>query len=123
MYYSITSGPHILAGKLKGLVVTGSKRIESLPGVPTVLEAGLPGAEVYGWGGFLVPAGTPANVVTQLNKAIHQVLQRTDIRSMLESEGAEVISGSPNEFQAYMASERGRFQRIVKRAGIETTVE
>jgi tripartite-type tricarboxylate transporter receptor subunit TctC len=93
MDFAITSGPHIRAGKLKGLVVTGSKRIASLPNVPTVSEVGLPGAEVYGWGGFVVPAGTPSSVVARLNSAIHSVLQRDDVRSMLENEGAEVVTG------------------------------
>lgn len=119
MDFPITSASHIHAGKLKPLVATGSKRSMSLPDVPTVTEVGLPGAEVYGWGGFLVPAGTPAEVVSRLNDAIHSVLRRADIRGMIENEGSEVMAGSPSEFKSFMVAERVRFERIIKRAKIE----
>jgi tripartite-type tricarboxylate transporter receptor subunit TctC len=119
MDFPITSASHVNAGKLKALIATGNRRSVSLPDVPTVSEAGLPGAEVHGWGGFLVPAGTPTEVVMRLNVAIHSVLQRAEIRSMLENEGSEVMVGSPGEFQSFIAAEQRRFERIIKRTGIE----
>jgi tripartite-type tricarboxylate transporter receptor subunit TctC len=121
--FAITTASHVNAGKMRALVVTGSKRVASLPEVPTVLEAGLPGTEIYGWAGFIVPSGTPAPIVQRLHKEILIVLARSDIRAMFDSEGSEVVGSSPDEFRAYIAAEQAKFARIVKGSGIEAEKE
>jgi tripartite-type tricarboxylate transporter receptor subunit TctC len=121
--FPITTVPHVRAGKLRALVVTGSKRVASLPGVPTVAEVGLPGAEIYGWAGFLVPAGTPPPIVLRLQKEILAVLKKPDIKAMFENEGAEVVGSTAEEFRAFILSEHARFTGVIKRSGIVAETE
>jgi tripartite-type tricarboxylate transporter receptor subunit TctC len=121
--FPITTVPYVRAGKLRALVVTGSKRVVSLPGVPTVAEVGLPAAEIYGWAGFLVPAGTPSPIVLRLQKEILAVLRKPDIKAMFENEGAEVVGSTPEDFRAFIASEQAKFTRVIKRSGIEAETE
>jgi tripartite-type tricarboxylate transporter receptor subunit TctC len=121
--FPITTVSHVRAGKLRPLVVTGRKRVVSLPEVPTVAEVGFPAAEIYGWGGFLVPSGTPSAVVTRLHKVILAVLANSDVRAIFDNEGAEVVGNSPEEFSAFIAAEQAKFARIIKRSGIEAEKE
>lgn len=119
--FSINSGPHVRSNKLQALLVSGRNRITSLPDVPTILESGFPGAEIYGWGGALVPAGTPKEIVMRLHKALVGVIAKPEVKALFDQEGSEVVANSPEEFRAYIVTERDRFARIVKAAGI--TVE
>jgi tripartite-type tricarboxylate transporter receptor subunit TctC len=121
--FPITTVSHTRAGKLRALVVTGGKRVASLPEVPTVAEVGLPGAEIYGWGGFLVPSGTPPEAVARLRKEILAVLRKPDIKEAMDSEGAEVVGSTPEEFRALIVAEQAKFAGIIKRSGFEAETE
>jgi tripartite-type tricarboxylate transporter receptor subunit TctC len=121
--FPITTVSHVRAGKLRPLVVTGRRRVVSLPGVPTVAEAGFPAAEIYGWGGFLVPSGTPTPIVTRLHKEILAVMAKSEVRTIFDNEGAEIIVSTPDEFRAYIAAEQTRFAGVIKRGGIEAEKE
>src|SRR5438128_7497062 len=72
---------HVKAGKLKALAVTGAKRAQTLPGVPTVAESGLPGYQAVGWFGLLAPAATPRSIVTQLSADVNRVLAQAEVRA------------------------------------------
>jgi len=111
-------GAQIKAGKVKPLAVTSAKRAGSLPDVPTLQEAGLAGFEINSWFGLVVPAGTPAPVVSRLNAETRKVLARDDVRSTLGAQGLDVRASSPEEFAAYIKSEIARFSRIAKAANI-----
>jgi tripartite-type tricarboxylate transporter receptor subunit TctC len=121
--FPITTVSHVRAGKLRALVVTGSKRVTSLPEVPTVAEVGVPAAEIYGWAGFLVPTGTPSPIVARLHKEILAVLKKPEIKAMFENEGAEVVGNTPEEFRAFIATEQTKFAGVIKRSGIEAEAE
>ncbi len=108
-------GAQIKAGKVKPLAVTSAKRAGSLPDVPTLQEAGF---EINSWFGLVVPAGTPAPVVSRLNAETRKVLARDDVRSTLGAQGLDVRASSPEEFAAYIKSEIARFSRIAKAANI-----
>jgi tripartite-type tricarboxylate transporter receptor subunit TctC len=110
--------PHIKAGKLRALGVTGSKRSSALPEVPTIAEAGVAGYESLSWSGFAVPAGTPRDVVLRLNKEINGILAREDMRAKLAEQGADAVGGPPEAFDTHIKAEREKWGRVVRTAGI-----
>jgi tripartite-type tricarboxylate transporter receptor subunit TctC len=111
--------PHIRSGKLKALGVGGAKRNPALPDVPTIAEAGVPGYEANNWWGILVPAGTPAAIVTRLRQEIAAILESPETRKRFEVEGAETARMGAEEFSAHIASETTKWTRVVKDAGIK----
>jgi len=109
--------PGIKSGRVRPLAVTSAKRIESLPDVPTVQDAGFPDLAAGSWQGIFVPAGTPHEVVDRLFTVINQVMKDPDVVSRLKNGGAEAVtSESPAAFQKYVAAETERWARIAKDA-------
>ena len=104
-------------GKLKILAITSAKRSSHLPDVPTLAEQGYKGYEAVTWFGILAPAGTPAPIVAQLNKAINQALQQADVIDKLKSEGGDVLGGTSEQFSALLRTEVPRWAKIVKDSG------
>jgi len=120
MLVSVSAAPHVQAGKLKGIAVTGPARLAILPKVPTVAETpGFKGFEVVTWSGLFAPARTPAPVVEQLNRTLNEVLAMPEIRSRMEAQGALPGSGSAKDFAGFVAREQQRYERAVKDAGIK----
>ncbi len=117
---SVASGmPHIRGGKVRGLVVTSTKRSPALPDVPTVGEAGFPGFEAVGWLGIMVPNGTPPAVIARLNAEFGKVMQSPDVQKALIAQGVEAKTGStPEEFGSMIRSETAKWHKIVRDAGI-----
>ena len=109
----------VKAGKLRVLAATGAKRASSLPEVPTIAEAGLPGYQAATWFGILAPAGTPREIVTKLNAEIGKALRASDLEEHLRADGADVVGGTPEQFGAFLQSEVERWGPVVKRAGIK----
>ena len=109
--------PHLKSGKLRALAVTSEQRLPSLPDVPTMQQAGVPGFHAIGWMGFFAPAGTPAPIVRQLNGKIGEVLRTPEMASFLEKQGFGVIAGSPEQFQAFLKEDLERWARAVKVSG------
>ena len=116
--FNDTSLPHIQSGKLRALAVTGTTRWPQLPDVPTLAELGLPGYETYNWFGILAPAKTPAAVVAKLNRELVAIMQDPPMKSWMESRGAEAVSGTPEEFAAYIRKDLAKWTRVVKEVGI-----
>jgi tripartite-type tricarboxylate transporter receptor subunit TctC len=110
--------PHIKAGRLRALAVTGRNRSALLPEVPTLAEAGLPGYEAGSWYGILAPSGTPAAVVTRLNAEINSAIRQPEVRERLAAEGAEVVGGAPEEFAFHIRGELERMKKLVRTAGL-----
>ncbi len=109
---------HIRAGKLRGLAVTAAQRSPSLPELPTLAEAGVPGFDVSSWYGIYAPAGLPRDMVMKLNGAFNEALQAADIRSRLSDGGWTVIGGTPERFAAHTQAEVERWARVVKSANV-----
>jgi tripartite-type tricarboxylate transporter receptor subunit TctC len=109
--------PFIKAGKLRALAVTTARRSPSVPELPTVSEAGVPGFEAITWHGVVVPAATPAPRIERLNRDIVGVLGLPDLRERLAALGAEVMAGSPAEFADYIASEIPKWAKVVRDSG------
>jgi tripartite-type tricarboxylate transporter receptor subunit TctC len=110
--------PHIRAGKLRGLAVTGAKRMPSMPELPTIAESGLPGFEASSWYGVLAPAGTPREIVVKLNAEFVKALAQPEVRTSLLADGAEPIGGTPEQFAAYIGSEKERLGKLIREAKI-----
>ena len=113
----VSAQPHVKAGKLRAIAVSGLKRSAMMPEAPTVSESGVKGFEVTGWYGVFVPAGTPPEIVSRLHHEIVRVLALPDLRSRLSSEGAELGGGTPAEFDRYIKSEIAKWARVVKLSG------
>jgi len=110
--------PHIKAGKLRALAVTGAWRLPSLPDVPTVAESGFPGYEASSWYGILAPAGTPREIVAKLNAELSKALAQPEVRNTLLADGAEPVGGTPESFAAYIRSEKERMGKLIRDAKI-----
>ncbi|OVZ56353.1 MFS transporter [Pigmentiphaga sp. NML080357] len=111
--------PHIQAGRLRALAVAGSKRSASLPDLPTVAEAGLPGYDVAVWFGIFAPAGTPQPVVARLHKDIAAALASPDIKTRMDGFGAEIIGTGPEQFDAHLRAEIPKWAAIIKAANVK----
>jgi len=109
--------PYMKAGRLRALAVTTAQRSPSVPDLPTVAEAGLPGFEATTWHGVVVPAATPGPLVQRLNQDINAVLKEKDLSERLAGLGAEVVTGSPRDFQDYIAREIPKWSKVVRDSG------
>ena len=110
--------PMIKSGRLKVLAVAARKRLEPLPDVPTMSEAGYPAFETGSWQGVLVPAGTPKEVVERLYAATVKTMQTREVRERLGQGGVEVVtSASPAAFEQFVADETARWGKAAKEAG------
>ncbi|SEB25863.1 tripartite tricarboxylate transporter substrate binding protein [Variovorax sp. YR216] len=119
MFDSITSArPHIQSGKLRALGVTSARRSSALPDVPTIAEAGVPGYEVSPWFGVFAPAGTPADVVAKLNRALIAAMRQPEILRKLEGVGAEPIGSTPQALAEHLNKELARWGSLIKERDI-----
>ncbi len=111
--------PMIKSGKVRALGVSSLKRLELLPEVPTLDEAGVKGYETIAWGGVVAPKGTPGDIVQALNKALGNALREPEVLKGLASLGAEPVGGSPEQFTRLIDSETIKWRQIIETAGIE----
>lgn len=113
--------PQVRAGKLRAIGVTGGHRMASATDIPTIAESGLPGFEISGWQGILAPAGTPREVVHQLNAAIQKILANKEIQRIWEDAGLEVIFAMPEQFTTTLRNDYERYGKLIQKigAGIE----
>jgi tripartite-type tricarboxylate transporter receptor subunit TctC len=109
---------HVRAGKLKALAVTGLKRSETLPDVPTVAQSGLPGYQTVGWFGLLAPAATPRTLVAKLSADVNGVLSQADVRARMQALGAEPGGNTPEEFARFIREDQAKWGKLMREAGI-----
>jgi tripartite-type tricarboxylate transporter receptor subunit TctC len=109
--------PHLKAGKLRPIAVSGAKRSAILPDVPTFAEAGLPGVESYAWYGFFTRAGTPKDVVDKLNGEALKVLKGPDFANVYRETGAEYVGDTPANFAKFIQAEAAKWAKVVKDSG------
>ena len=115
---AIAALPFVRSGRLRAIGVTTAKRIPMLPDVPTVGET-LPGYEITGWLGVMVPKSTPPEIVARLNHEIRQVLEIPAVREHLANQGSAPIGGTSAEFKALIAGEIRKYAGLIKDAGIK----
>lgn len=112
-----SSLPHVKAGKLKGLAVTGPARSSAAPDIPTIAES-YPGFEATVWQGFQAPAGTPRAIIDKLHDNVVKVMAMPDVRERLINLGIDPVSTTPEQFAKHIAVEKQKWADVVKRAGI-----
>lgn len=111
--------PHVQSKQLRAIAVTSVKRLQAVPDLPTVEEAGLPGYEYVTWYGVLAPAGTPRDIVTRLNAELMKIAQSPEMKQRLAAEGGESVGITAEEFAAYIKAELKASADLVKRANIK----
>ena len=109
----------VKAGGMKAYAVTTAKRASTLPNVPTMAEAGLPGYETSTWGGLLAPAGTPKPVLAKLAAEVTRILQLPDVKQKLVDAGVEPVGGTPEQYAAFIGAEMVKWAKVAKDAGIQ----
>lgn len=114
-----TQTPHIRAGRLRALGVTGAKRTAALPEVPTIAESGYPGFEASGWLGFVFPAKTPPAIVDRVHRETVAVLNLREVQAQLEDLGLDPEPSDPAKFHALIRSDHARWDKVVREAGIK----
>jgi tripartite-type tricarboxylate transporter receptor subunit TctC len=111
--------PNITAGKLRPLAAASPQRHRLLPDVPSFAELGYPRMDIALWYGIVTRGGTGAPIVQRLNAELAKILEMPDVRKALADQGADVSSGSAEDFAAFMRNESERWSAVVKQAGIK----
>jgi tripartite-type tricarboxylate transporter receptor subunit TctC len=111
--------PQIEDGKLRALAVTGKARWPTLANVPTMTEAGYPAVEGENWQAVLVPAGTPGDIITLLNREIVKVITLPDMKERLAALGFEPRAGTPDDSAAQIKTEVAKWATVIRQAGIK----
>ena len=109
---------YIKNGRLRPLGVSGAKRSQAAPDIPTIAEAGIPGYEATQWFGILAPAGTPRAIVDRWHRETVRALKDPEVRDRLVADGADPVGSTPEEFAAYLRAETVKWAKVVKAIGI-----
>jgi tripartite-type tricarboxylate transporter receptor subunit TctC len=107
------------AGKLRAIALTGTRRLDQLPSVPTIDESGVRGYAVTGWYGMYVPAATPREIIGRLHAEMRKALSHPEVRESLARTGNEPVGSTPEEFAAFVRAEMAKWGKVVKSANIK----
>lgn len=111
--------PHVRAGRIRAIGVTGPRRLKTAPDIPTITESGLPGYEMVGWQGMLAPAGTPREVVVHLNGLIGKILSAPETQKLWESRGLEApVARTTEQFGEVLRADYAKYGKLIKRIGV-----
>jgi tripartite-type tricarboxylate transporter receptor subunit TctC len=110
--------PHIKGGKLRGLAVTGDKRSNSMPDVPSLSEQGFPGFSALAWWGVFAPTGTPKPILDKFHAELVKALEKPDLRKTLTDLGMDLVVSTPDGLQKFLVSEIARWGKVVRENNI-----
>jgi tripartite-type tricarboxylate transporter receptor subunit TctC len=111
--------PHVKSGRVRLIAMTTEKRSPAFPEVPTVVESGIPGVIAVAWFGIHAPAGTPKPVIARLHDEAVKVVREPSIRDRFLADGADPVGSTPDQFFKFVASEIGKWTKVVKASGIK----
>ena len=111
--------PQVLGGKLRALAVVSPERLQALPSVPTMAEQGFKQFQRRTWGGFVAKAGTPQEVVERINREVNRILQMPEVRQSIMQRGNMPAGGTPQEFEALIASEMDYWGEVIRAANVK----
>jgi len=114
----ISSAGHVESGRLRAIAISTTKRLSSMPKLPTIAESGVPGYDSGVWYAMLAPRGTPQNIIARLHEEFRKVLGDPAIRGFLTKSGVEPDGGTPDELSKYMRSELAKWAKVIKAANI-----
>jgi tripartite-type tricarboxylate transporter receptor subunit TctC len=115
---TISAAPHIKTGKVKALALTSAKRLDNMPGVPTIGET-LKGYQAEAFQGMIAPAGVPRGIIEKLGKEVAAIVKLPEIEKTFEASGAIAVGSSPAEFTSFIKSETAKWGKVIKEAGIK----
>lgn len=110
--------PHLRSGRLRALAITGRHRAPLLPEVPTIAERLVPDFDVQSWGGLVVPARTPRDVVSTLNSAANRALAEPQVIEALSQTGYDIVGGTSDRFRQFLRDESRHWADVIARTGI-----
>ncbi|GAA4336183.1 tripartite tricarboxylate transporter substrate binding protein [Pigmentiphaga soli] len=110
--------PHVKSGRVRALAVTSITRMQAMPELPTIAEAGVPGYEAGSWFGVLGPAGMPHDVVVRLASELADIVNAPQMREKLISDGSIPVGNTPEEFARHIRAENARWSRVIKQENI-----
>jgi len=113
-------GPHVRAGRLRALALTGLERSAVFPELRTVSESGVPGFDVTSWQGWVAPRGTPEAIVNRLNAALSEAVRLPEVSEKIALDGAKPVGSTPAEFRTEIAAQTARWRRLVDERGLRT---
>jgi len=116
---TVVAGPFIQSGKVRPLAVTSAKRVATLPDVPTMAEAGVPGYEVVSWQAMFAPAGTPPAIVQRLQTEVAAILKQPDVQERLAKLGVDPSGMAPQQLAEFQAAEIAKWAKVVKAANVK----
>jgi tripartite-type tricarboxylate transporter receptor subunit TctC len=108
----------IKAGLVRLIAVGGTSRDAAYPNIPTVEESGFPGVTVSGWGGIIVPAGTPPAIVNKIQADIHRVLGLPEVTKYLASTGSQAVGSTPVQFKVFLKDESQKWSQVIQKIGL-----
>jgi len=108
----------IRAGKLQLLAIPSKKRLSQFPNVPTMMELGQPDILIEGWTGLVAPAGTPENILEDIQKTVRQIVLEGNTKNSIESQGFEVVGSSPKEFKQFLRQESNKWGNVIQKSAI-----
>jgi tripartite-type tricarboxylate transporter receptor subunit TctC len=111
--------PHVQAGRLRALAVTGLKPTPLVPGLPSVADSGVPGFSMTSWWGVLGPAGMQQPIVTRLNTELGRILRLPDVQKNFATLGVDAATSTPEEFSSFIKSEFAKYAKLINEIGIE----
>jgi tripartite-type tricarboxylate transporter receptor subunit TctC len=111
--------PHVKEGTLRTLMTSGPRRSPQLPDTPTKEEAGVPDYGSGFWGGVMVPAGTPREIITFLQTQIARVMQHPDVKKRFDTLGFDPVGSTPDEFAAWLKQEYTEYGDVVRQANLK----
>ncbi|HEX2825315.1 MAG TPA: tripartite tricarboxylate transporter substrate binding protein [Burkholderiales bacterium] len=111
--------PHVKAGRIKALGVSGLKRASAAPDIPTIAEQGLPGFHVDSWYGVFVPAKTPKPIVARLNRELVRILALPDVKERLSRDGVDPAGSTPEQLHDIVQNEKKMWLKVIKQANIK----
>jgi len=113
----VSTMPHVKAGSFRALATSGIRRSQYAPEIPTLDEQGVTGFDGGAWLGLVAPAGTPAAIITKMNRELNTVLNEPATRKRLLDIGSELLTSTPEEFSAHIRSEYEKWGKLVRESG------
>jgi tripartite-type tricarboxylate transporter receptor subunit TctC len=110
---------HTKSGRLRAIALTGPNRNDSLPGVPTVDEAGLQGFYANTWVALFAPTGTPPDVIQRLNQSVNLVVQQPEVRERFATMGMETGGGTPEQLRALLETDIAKWRKAIEAANLK----
>jgi tripartite-type tricarboxylate transporter receptor subunit TctC len=109
--------PMMKAGRVRAIGVTSTKRMASLPNVPTISETGLPGYEVTNWYGVMMPVGVPKDILAKVHGDLVKILKQPEVQQRFAGEGGDISANTPGEFATFIRNEIAKWAKAVKASG------